>query len=577
MKKFVLFLMVVLMGVFPTVSSYAIDEPTFMGFGVDALFSDEKGSSTNSIDKCIIRSSVDTSTNDSDECLYLLKDDKKSASQGGSSHLYCNSKWCANNTLVFAKDDVSRGGFGTTNFSGPVLMRCETGLNDSWEKVGGIDQLPKCGNSAPEKTITVNGKTIHCARKEKRGNQEYCIGIKSGDICVDSGNGKPAEKPKEAEQKKEAKTEPIEENNKSEETCDTNQGYEYNPVSKKCERTEAGKAEEKKEDPKKEEPQKAPAKKKAAPKAKQKSGKDIFRDDCLAEVPIRGALNQDGTTCTLTDETITDIDALNKAIETYNKKFGKADGKCESLTYKGTKMWSTACKAKDGFVGTWLIYMPKITCEETQIFNDDTGKCDTKAAETPAEEAATAQAQEKNTAAAAAPAKTQGTNAESAVSGNAASTAETTNGAHNELIAEFKNEADAIVDIFQTRAPQVYEYQQQREKYGTDTSEIDECKKSCPSKTCRLNTSNNWECLKLNTDEWATEADCKKSCTGKDKICKMDKDNDQKMWKFKCKNLPALNSNQYTEREECTTKCKGKCVYKTHKERGHIFECPQDN
>ena len=397
MKKLVLFLMVVLMGVFPTVNSYAARD-----------FSKE----------CKPRKELKIGASGNDN-LYLDETDFDLTFNQPNYSLKCDTalgddEHCWDNTLVFVTKKTFIGdALVAANKSiipfteGPTLIKCKVGINDKWEKVGGIDKLPKCGNSAPEKTITVGGKTIHCARKEKRGNQEYCIGIESGDICVDSGNGKSAEKPKEAEQKKEAK--PIEENNEPKENCDTSQGYEYNPVSKKCVRTEAGKPEEKKEEPKKEEPKKAaPAKRKEAPKAKQKSGKAIFMDDCAE---ARGALDQNETTCTLTDETITDIDALNKAIETYNQKFGKAEGKCQSLTYKGAKMWSTACKAEDEFVGTWLIYMPNITCENG-TFNDETGKCDTTnaAAEEPAkaENAPAANGSEEASAEEAAPAATTG-------------------------------------------------------------------------------------------------------------------------------------------------------------------------
>lgn len=398
MKKFVLFLTVVLMGVFPTVSSYAIDEPTFMGFGVDALFSDEKGSSTNSIDKCIIRSSVDTSANDSDECLYLLKDDKKSASQGGSSHLYCNSKWCANNTLVFAKDDVSRGGFGTTNFSGPVLMRCETGLNDSWEKVGGIEALKKCGNKTLKYTINVAGKTVHCKNKENRKGHEYCIGFKTpDDICI--------------EQAEESKQDPKEE----EQLANCEEGYEYDPKQGDCVEQYVT------EEPKKEE--KAPAKKKAAPKAKQKSGKEIFKENCEEE----GFFYEDDNTCTLNISDTVYLNELGTAIAKYNKL---GSDKCETpqyVTISKNRVWSVKCTV-NGFVGTWFINIKNIACREG-TFNIETGECD--AADSAAAE------EPKNTE----PAK----QTDDDISG---------------LIAKFQKEADEVVDVFKTQAKKIKANQQ---------------------------------------------------------------------------------------------------------------------
>ena len=238
MKKFIVFLGFVLVGTLSTLNSYA---------------------------ECDIQ--TDTTGNTSDDVLYLQKKDwagnpEAYGPEKTSYHLKCDSDLggssiCKDKTqIVITKEAYIGNSFRDLNkISGGSIIKCSTGFNDSWEKVGGINELPTCGNSAPKKyTITVSGKTIHCARKEKRGDNEYCIGTKSGDICVESGKGKSADKPKEEEKKVEEELGQV--------SCDA--GYAFDSTTGECEPNPEEKKEEVKEEKKAEE---------AKPKSKRQQSK----------------------------------------------------------------------------------------------------------------------------------------------------------------------------------------------------------------------------------------------------------------------------------------------------------------
>lgn len=233
-------------------------------------------SALNSYAECDIQ--TNTTGDTSDDVLYIQKSDwagnpNPYGPEKKSYHLKCDSNLGGSSTckdktqIVITKEAYIGNSFRDLNkISGGSIIKCKAGhmslgakvidalTNDKWFQDGTINNLPPCDKNAPENTITVSGKTIHCARKEKRGDNEYCIGVKSGDICVESGNGKPAEKPKEepkAQEKNQAE---------QQQSCDT--GYEYNPISQSCVKKSEQKAEEAKAE-------KQPAKKAAAPKKKQ--------------------------------------------------------------------------------------------------------------------------------------------------------------------------------------------------------------------------------------------------------------------------------------------------------------------